>query len=405
VDARAVVERIVHESYAKLIAHLSARSGDIAGAEDALADAMRQALEIWPASGTPKNPEGWISTVAHRRLVDSYRQTRLNAAGSLQTEEIPTELSDIEPDEIGDERLGLFFVCAHPAIDENVRSALMLQTVLGLEAERIASAFLVSPAAMAKRLVRAKTKIRLSGIPFEIPQKHLLAERLHAVLEAIYAAYGMGWQHVAGADGDRIDLAQEAIFLARMLTEVIPQSAEAWGLLALLAFAESRRAARRDPENNYVPLAEQDPKLWSVALIHEADAALRKASVLNTLGPFQLEAAIQAVHAARGVTGKTDWQAISQLYEGLMRMQPSMGVKISYAAAELERLGTARALELLDAIDREKELYQPYWALLGEIHRRATNAEKARPAFRRALALSSDDATCSYFLRRLGELG
>lgn len=400
-NARAVVERVARESYAKLIAHLSTRSGDIAAAEDALAEAMRQALESWPISGIPQNPEGWISTAAQRRLVDAYRRTHKDNTGASIPENLPDFQATEDDDVIPDERLGLFFVCAHPAIDENVRSALMLQTVLGLDAEKIASAFLVSPAAMAKRLVRAKNKIRLSKIPFEIPAKPVLPERLHAVLEAIYAAYGIGWQHVAGADGNRIDLAHEAIFLARMLTEIIPQSAEAWGLLALMAFSESRRPARITLEGDYVPLRLQDTTLWNVQLIYEANDALRRASSLNDMGPYQLEAAIQAVHAARGVTGQTDWQAISQLYQGLMQMQPGIGVRISYAAAELERVGTARAFELVEMIEKEKESYQPYWALLGEIHLRDGNTAAANAALARAMALASDPATRKYLQKRI----
>ncbi len=302
-------------SYGRLLAYLAAPWRDVARAEDALGDALLAALETWPRSGVPDKPEAWLLAAARRRLVDGARHASVET-GAVAAIQIVVDRAQQEAalnPRFPDERLKLLFVCAHPAIDETMRTPLMLQTVLGLDAARIASAFLVAPATMGQRLVRVKAKIRDSGIRFEIPESRELAARLAAVLNAIYAAYGSGWEDVAGADSRRKGLVEEAIWLGRLVPGLLPDEPEAQGLLALMLHCEARRAARRDANGGYVPLAQQDVSLWSRSMIAEAEEMLVAASRTKQPGRFQLEAAIQSVHARRAVTGWTDWEAIALL--------------------------------------------------------------------------------------------
>lgn len=397
-DVGETVAQIARESRAKLVAFLAARTGDIASAEDAVAEALRAALEEWPAKGMPDNPEGWLFTVATRRQLDLFR--KLSRESEL-TGDLAAKAADTGEHDLSDERLRLFFVCAHPGIDENVRAALMLQTILGLDAARIASAYLVSPAAMAKRLVRAKEKIRISKIPFVIPELDELGPRTTAVLEAIYGAYGLGHDDVEGGSATRIGLADEAIYLARMLSEVLPQNAEVLGLLALMLFSAARAPARRDASGAYIPLAKQNTKLWKIDFILEADAALKRAAAMQVMGPFQLEAAIQAVHTARGMTGETDWAAICELYGGLVALEPTVGAQIAFAAALMEKEDIPLAKERLSLVAKAAENYQPYWAVLAELSLREHKNDEAAAAFRRAAALSTDAAVRIFLLNRI----
>ena len=292
------IERVARESYGRLVAYLSVHTRDLAGAEDALSDALVKALKAWPRDGVPQNPEAWLLTTARNSIIDFFRHQRvvLDSETNLL---LFSEKSAQDPLEMNypDERLKLLFVCAHPAIDPVMHTPLMLQAVLGLDAVRISGAFLVSPKTMGQRLVRAKTKIRAGGIRFEVPERQQLATRLDAVLQAIYAAFGIAWDDMAGADHRGRGLAEEAIWLAQVLLEQMPGEAEIQGLLALMLHCEARRTARRDREGHYVPLSEQDPKLWSLPLIEEAERHLAQASKSGQLGRFQLEAAIQSVHA------------------------------------------------------------------------------------------------------------
>ena len=275
--AWATAEVVALRSRGKLIAYLAARFGDVAAAEDALSEAFASALSAWPKQGCPENPEGWLLTAARRKLIDQIRRTR-----ETSSEEDPEQLADVliaaTGEEFPDRRLALLFACAHPAIDPAVRAPLMLQVVLGLEAAQVASAFLVSPAAMAQRLVRAKTKIREAGIPFRIPERNELPERLGSVLDSIYAGFAEGWVDATGADPARRELAGEAIFLGRLVTQLLPEEPEAWGLLALMLYAEARRPARRSAKGEFVPLRSQDGRLWDWPLIEEAETALLRAS-------------------------------------------------------------------------------------------------------------------------------
>ena len=394
-DAHRAAELAARASYGRLLAYLAARGRDVAAAEDALGDAFTAALETWPRVGVPDNPDAWLLVAARRRLVDRARHTGVEAtaAAALRLAAETADVNAARESIFPDERLKLLFVCAHPAIDEAARTPLMLQAVLGLDAARIASAFLVAPATMSQRLVRVKAKIRDAGIGFEIPGPEELPERLHSVLDAIYAAYGTGWEDVAGADPRRRGLAEEAIWLGRLVVTLLSDEPEAGGLLALMLHCEARRPARRDASGAYVPLTRQDVALWSRPMIDEAERILADASRARRPGRFQLEAAVQSVHAQRAMTGHTDWEAIALLYEGLVRVAPTIGARVAHAAALAEARGAAAGLGALDAMPKDVVLaYQPYWALRGHLLRELGRTDEARDAYARAIGLSEDPA-------------
>src|SRR6202142_2166704 len=327
-DTHRTVERVARESYGRLVAYLSANTRDVASAEDALSNALVAALTVWPRDGVPQNPEAWLLTTARHALIDHIRHQQVALASEptlLLLRESVTE-SPLTP-EYPNDRPKLLFVCTHPAIDPAMHTPLMLQTVLGLDAASIAQAFLVSPTTMGQRLVRAKTKIRDGGIPFEVPQERELVQRLDAVLEAIYAAFGISWDDMSGVDQRGRDLAEEAIWLARVLLQQMPQESEVRGLLAMMLHCEARRAARRGKDGRYIPLSEQDTKLWSQPLVEEAERHLAEASRRGRAGRFQLEAAIQSVHAERARTGRTEGTAIALFYERLIRISPALGTR------------------------------------------------------------------------------
>ena len=403
-EVHRTVERVARESYGRLVAYLSVHTHDLAGAEDALSEALLKALTVWPRDGVPQNPEAWLLTTARHSLIDFFRHQQVvsgnepdlmlltqNSGGTTWETKFP------------DERLKLLFVCAHPAIGPAMHTPLMLQTVLGLDAVRIASAFLISPKTMGQRLVRAKTKIRDSGIRFEVPEKHQLPQRLEAVLEAIYAAFGIGWDDMAGADQRGRGLAEEAIWLARVLLQLVPGEAEVQGLLALMLHCEARRAARRDRDGRYVPLSRQDPKQWSRSFIREAESHLAEASKHGRAGRFQLEAAIQSVHAERGHSGRTEWLAIVGFYEQLNRMSPTIGRRTGYAAALAEANEAERGLAVLDAIDPAAvSTYQPYWAVRAHLLQLLGKGPEAHQAYDRAIGLAEDPAIREFLLERRG---
>ncbi|GAP66674.1 putative RNA polymerase, sigma-24 subunit, ECF subfamily [Mizugakiibacter sediminis] len=406
-DTRHAIERAARDSYGRLLAFLAARTRDLAAAEDALADAFHAALEHWPREGVPHNPDAWLLTAARRRLIDEGRraQVRTGAMPDLLALAMHAHDSADETTAFPDERLKLLFACAHPAIAANVRAPLMLQVVLGLDAARIASALLVRPAAMGQRLSRAKVKIRAAGIPFEVPAADALPARLDAVLEAIYAAYGSGWDDIAGAGTRRRDIAAEALELGRLLAMLMPDQPEALGLLALMLHCEARRGTRRAPDGSYVPLSEQDPAQWSRSLIDEAEALLARAARRRRLGHFQLEAAIQSAHAQRATTGRTDWEAIALLYEGLTRLAPTIGALVGRAAAVAEARGTAAGWSLLQALRPEDIAdYQPYWALAAHLLTRMGRTHEARDAYARAMGLCNDEAMRAFLLGRVERL-
>lgn len=393
-DARAIAEAAARASYGRLVAWLSSRSGDVAAAEDALADAFKAALETWPKTGAPESPEAWLLTTARRKLIDVARrkQTQTTHAPTLALAVEEAEAASQQEDSFPDERLKLLFICAHPAIDVNIRSALMLQTVLGLDAERVASAFLISPTAMSGRLVRAKRKIKTAGIPFVVPDPEVISARLSAVLEAIYAAFTCGWDNPDGSDPGGEDLAGEAVYLAQLLTRLLPEESECWGLYSLLLHAEARRPARRI-DDNYVPLADQDITLWNRDMIMVAERALAKAWQLKQSGPYQIEAAIQSAHAASRLNSKDTSKDIVLLYKQLITIAPTIGAQVGYAAALSAAGSNADALAVLDSLHPTPiQTYQAYWAVRAHILTLLAQPTEAINAYQQAIGLTQDQA-------------
>lgn len=407
-DARATAEVVARRSYGKLVAFLAARTRDLAAAEDALADAFAAALLDWPLNGVPANPEGWLVTAARRRSVDAVRRRQTAEAGeahlSLLAGELEEAMRDVGP--IPDERLRLMFACAHPAIDEAIRAPLILQSVLGFDAAAIASAFLVAPATMGQRLVRAKARIREAGIPFRVPDADELAARLEAVLDAIYAAFSEGWTDATGTDARRRDLSGEAIWLGRLVVHLLPDEPEAFGLLALMLHAEARKAARRDPTGHYVPLAAQNPSSWNEALIEEAESLLRHAAEAGRIGRYQIEAAIQSAHVVRRRAGTSDWRAIVSLYDALIAITGSPVAAVNRAIALAEIEGSDIGLANLDRLAGEKRLaeYQPWWAARADLLARAGRTSEASEAYARAIGLEPDPAVRDFLARRRAAL-
>lgn len=406
--AARAAEAAARRSYGKLVAFLAARTGDVAGAEDALAEAFAIALAEWPVRGVPHTPDAWLLTVARRRMVDAIRQRRLQE-GAAEHLGLLAELA-IGEDEaataIPDQRLGLLFACAHPGIDAGVRAPLMLQVVLGFDAATIASAFLVAPATMGQRLSRAKAKIRQAGIAFAVPERVALRERLGTVLDAIYAAYAEGWSDPQGADARRRNLADEAIWLGRLLASLLPDEGEALGLLALMLHAHARREARRDAAGAYVPLAAQDPARWDAAMIDEAEALLVRAGAFGDVGRYQLEAAVQSAHAVRRQSGSADWAAIEQLYDALYALTGSPVAGLNRAVAIAERRGPAAGLAALDALaaDERLALYQPYWAARADLLVRCGDVRAAIDAYEQAIGLERDPAVRRFLQQRAAPL-
>ena len=400
------IAQAAQASYGRLIAFLAARSHDLASAEDALADAFVAALERWPVEGVPSRPEAWLLTTARRRLIDQARHQEVVAEAAMALQRLAEEAEERanRADAFPDERLTLLFVCAHPAIDQAARTPLMLQTILGLDAARIAAAFVVQPAAMGQRLSRAKAKIRDARIAFELPAPEALAARLDCVLDAIYAAYGSGWEDVLGVDLRRKDLAADALQLGQMLIELLPGQPEALGLVALMLFCESRHGARRSAQGAFVPLSQQDPGRWSPPLIAQANQILSEAATHGRMGRFQLEAAIQAVHAHRAHSGATDWEAIALLYEGLVRHGPSLGALVGRAAAVAQVRGADAGWALLHGLPAARiATFQPYWACAAHLAVQRGRRAEAADYYERAIDLSPDPAQRAFLEARARE--
>jgi RNA polymerase sigma-70 factor, ECF subfamily len=391
-------------SYGRLVALLAARSGDLALAEDALASAFEQALTAWPTAGVPGNPDGWLLTVARNRQRDVWKSAAYRRSAPLEIlpeVAMPTidgPLDELDPDAIPDRRLELLFVCAHPAIDPAVRTPLMLQAVLGFEAAQIARAFAVPPAAMAQRLVRAKRRIRDARIPFVVPGRDALPERLSAVLEAVYGCYAL--ERPAGTEGGT-DLGGEAQYLAVMLAALLPDEPETWGLAALITLSTARR---RRPAERYVPLDEQDPRTWDAELIAEGERYLRRAGADRGVPPgrFQLEAAIQAVHCARARTGTTDWHALLTLYRALALIAPSLGAQVALAGVVGRVHGPAAGLAALEPFAGSPAVrtFQPYWATRAHLLADVGRVDEALAAYDTAVAQADDDAVRAYLSER-----
>ena len=405
-DAADAVEDIARGFYGRLVACLASVSGDIAAAEDALSEAFVAALRTWPERGVPDRPDSWIVTAARRTLVDAARRRAvaqrslhqlvvlLDGDRSSRTERCSAvDASGVIPDK----RLELMFACTHPAIDRAMRAPLMLQAVLGVDARRIGAAFLVPPATMGQRLVRAKARSRPWGCPSRCPIPRSFPN-VASVLDAVSAAYGTGWDDTGtGPDagsGGAGPLA-EAIRCAGVLTELLPGSAEAHGLLSLLVHSNARHMARRRAEGEFVPLDRQDVALWDARDIHRAERHLAYASRLNRpkpqLGPYQLQAAIQSVHNRRAVTGTTDWSAISALYDGLVSLTPTVGACVARAKAVSATGGPRAAFALLDELPPDLvQHYQPYWVVLAHCRMLIGDQVAATEAAQRAVLMTED---------------
>lgn len=386
-------ETAARTAYGRLIGILAARSGDIASAEDALSDAFAAALATWPDRGVPQAPEAWLLSAAKRNLIDRARR---KATATKSEPDLISSIEDLAMDgadpDMPDPRLGLLFLCAHPAIDFRVRTPLMLQTVLGVSAERIASVYMINPKAMSGRLVRAKSKIKAAGIPFGIPGPEAWTDRLDAVLAAVYGAYTASWGDMADTSGKLETLHSEAEWIARLLVQQLPDSGECKGLLALILFCEARRSARTH-HDAYIPLRDQDTSLWDSELVGEAQRLLRGAASNLDGGRYQLEAAIQSVHALRAVTGETDWASLLKLYDVLLATTPSLGAAIARAAVLAEVDGPHIALAALDELPADRlASHGPYHATLAHCLANGGHTEAALTAYKRAAELTPDAA-------------
>ena len=380
------------DAYGRLLAFLSRRTGDIAAAEDALSEAFVAALSSWPRDGVPQEPAAWLASAAARKLIDAHRGRKREAA---VLEELASRST---PAETADDRLPMMLALTHEAVAPEARSPLMLQCVLGLSVEQIAGLLLLPAGTLGRRLSRAKRKIRDAGVPITVPGDEVLVGRLPAVLDAVYGAFTAGWDR--GTDAEAVATAAEAIQLGETVCRVLPDDAEAWGLLALMRYAHARRAARRDAAGRFVPLEGQDPAAWDGALTDAADGALRRAASLRRPGPYQTRAAIQSVHADRRRTGTTRWDVILSLYETLAAADRSAGAAVGRAAT-LVRMGrNAEAVAALDALEPDAVRgHQPYWAVRAEALR-GLDGGAAREAAERAVGLTADPGVRAYLAGR-----
>lgn len=386
-DTDRAAEMAARTSYGRLLAFLSARTHDIAQAEDALADAFAKALTSWPKTGVPCNPDAWLLTVARNRLTDRQRhQTRFPTEN-----EMPDMPADDQPSSpVPDQRLSLLMVCAHPAIASDLHTPLMLQTVLGLEAKTIARLFLMSPTALTKRLVRAKAKIRDAGIPFRIPDDQTLPERSAAILEALYALHAHDWLDPSDTMGD------EALYLADILTKLMPDNAEVLGLAALISFGHARVKARV-VDNILVPIHEQDLTLWDDTLIRYGKRHLARAYRLAAIGRFQIEAAIEAVHITRKETNQTDWPALNKLYYAFLQTTPSAGGLVAQAAVTGRLHGPQAGLDRLDAAEQTiGTAFQPLWAVRAEMNAQLGQKDRSAICYEKAISLATDRSTINF---------
>ena len=402
------IARIVHDDWGRLLAASIRVLGDFQLAEDSLQDAIESAVVHWRRGGVPASPAGWLLQTARRKAIDRIRHDRSFAAKQddyrhlLELDQAAMAAGDDE--EIPDERLRLVFTCCHPAIDRKSRIALTLRTLGGLTTGEIARAFLDGHEAMAQRLVRAKRKIRDAAIPYEVPGPESWAERLDAVLHVIYLIYNEGYTATAGSDYTRPGLCEEAIRLARAMNRLRPDEPEIEGLLALLLLHDSRRLARQDRSGNMIPLEHQNRALWDRTMIAEGDALVSRALSRRRPGPFQLQAAISAVHAQAESHGETGWDEIVLLYDELGRYAPSPVVTLNQAVALSYARSPQAALGLLAEIGDGLRDYQPYHACRADILARAGETDAAVAAYESAIALSANESESAFLRRRLDML-
>jgi RNA polymerase sigma-70 factor, ECF subfamily len=409
-SVREMVDALYRRDSRRVLATLIRLLGDFDLAEEALQDAFTTALERWPADGVPANPRAWLVSTGRFKAIDGLRRrARFDISLARLAEQLDSTLPDtplMDEDSVADDRLRLIFTCAHPALSPDARVALTLRTVCGLTTEEIARAFLTQPPTLAQRIVRAKAKIRDARIPYEVPRRSELPERLEAVLNVIYLVFNEGYFASSGASLTRHDLSAEAIRLGRLLIELLPEP-EAVGLLALMLLHDSRRAARTTPEGELMLLDEQDRSLWNREQIAQGAALVQRALASRRFGPYTLQAAIAAVHAEAEGAAATDWGQIVGLYDVLARVDPSPVVELNRAAAVAMRDGPAAGLALIDAILARGDLadYHLAHSARADLCRRLGRIAEARAAYQRALDLTRQEPERRFLERRLAELG
>ncbi len=395
------IEKVARLSYGRLVAILAARTGGTSDAMDALSDAVVRALEVWPKHGTPKRPEAWLITTAKNRVADAGRQSARIARATEHLSLLEEERADMGQAATPDRTLNLMFVCAHPAIDARMRTPLMLQLVLGLDARRMAGVFLTPPGTLGQRLTRARAKIEAARIGFALPEAEDLAPRLAHVLDAVYAAFTVGMDGDGAGDVKSTSLAREALWLGSLVAAQMPNEPEAQALFALMLYTQARRPARVDAAGCLVPLDLQDTSLWDAQMMEDADIALRLAALTPTLGRYQIEAAIAAAHAVRRHGRPTDWATIAGLYRGLATLHPTTGALTGLAASLGEAGDAAAGLAVLRAADPVNSAgYQPWWAVRAHLLAASGDPTGAMAAYDRAIALSQDPASRAYLMRR-----
>ncbi len=408
--AQREIEQLVRQQWGKLLATLIAQLGDFQLAEDSLQDGLESALYHWQRNGLPRSPAAWLLQTARRKAIDrlrrqanfSSKQADYQLLLELDRQDMQDELANEGAQEIPDERLRLIFTCCHPALDEKSRTALTLRTLGGLTTADIASAYLDSVEAMAQRLVRAKRKIKNAAIPYQVPPPDQWGGRLETVLEVLYLIFNEGYFSSRGESQIRVDLSGEAIRLARVLLKLRPGEAEAEGLLALMLLHDGRRLARLNSAGEMVALAEHDRTLWLAEPMAEGLALLDRALARQQAGPYQIQAAISALHAQAASHEETDWCQIVLLYDQLYLLQPTPVVRLNQCVAQSFAQSPAAALKLMAALEDQLQDYQPYFASKADFLARTGDRKNAEVAYLRAIELSDEPQTRSFLERKLG---